>query len=108
MVLGAADSEHACSSSTCFVDLATGAVTSFAPAEAFSGFDPSSRYFVLDDTPMGSMAEQTVIDVDRSIVLPRDTDPVAVAASTPATGPTTLAAGGRESVTSGGRRRQPL
>jgi NADPH:quinone reductase-like Zn-dependent oxidoreductase len=46
------------------------------------GRDPDGklRYFVLDDTPMGSMAEKTVIEADRSIVLPRGTDPVAVAA----------------------------
>jgi NADPH:quinone reductase-like Zn-dependent oxidoreductase len=43
--------------------------------------DGRLRYFVLDDTPMGSMAERTVIDVDRSIVLPRDVDPIAVAAA---------------------------
>jgi NADPH:quinone reductase-like Zn-dependent oxidoreductase len=43
--------------------------------------DGSLRYFVLGDTPMGSMAEKTVIDIDRSIVLPRDTDPIAVAAA---------------------------
>jgi NADPH:quinone reductase-like Zn-dependent oxidoreductase len=30
---------------------------------------------------MGSMAEKTVIDVERSIVLPRDVDPIAVAAA---------------------------
>ncbi|MBT0773199.1 zinc-binding alcohol dehydrogenase family protein [Kineosporia sp. J2-2] len=38
------------------------------------------RYFVLPDTPLGAMAEQTVIDARRSIVLPDGTDPVAVAA----------------------------
>jgi NADPH:quinone reductase-like Zn-dependent oxidoreductase len=39
------------------------------------------RYFILLDTAMGAMAQQTVIDVRRSIVLPADTDPVAVAAA---------------------------
>lgn len=45
------------------------------------GADGKLRYFVLDDTQTGSMAERTVIDVNRSIVLPRDVDPVAVAAA---------------------------
>jgi len=45
------------------------------------GADGKLRYFVLDDTPMGSMAEKTVIDVDRSIVIPPNTDPIAVAAA---------------------------
>jgi len=44
------------------------------------GPDGKLRYFVLDDTPIGSMAEKAVIEVDRSIVLPRGVDPVAVAA----------------------------
>jgi len=39
------------------------------------------RYFVLPDTTVGSMAERTVIDARRSIVLPDGTDPVAVAAA---------------------------
>ena len=39
------------------------------------------HYFLLPDTAMGSMSEQTVIDVRRSIVLPEGTDPVAVAAA---------------------------
>ena len=39
------------------------------------------RYFVLPDTTMGSMAEQTIIDTRRSIVLPEDSDPIAVAAA---------------------------
>ncbi len=43
--------------------------------------DGQLRYFVLPDTAMGSMAEQTVIDTRRSVVLPADTDPVAVAAA---------------------------
>src|SRR5262245_12964914 len=45
------------------------------------GADGKLRYFVLDDDTMGSMAEHTVIEVDRSIVLPRDSDPVAIAAA---------------------------
>lgn len=39
------------------------------------------RYFILPDTPWGSMAERTVIDLRRSIELPPGTDPVAVAAA---------------------------
>ena len=35
------------------------------------------RYFILPDTPMGSMAERTVIDLRRSIVLAEGADPVA-------------------------------
>jgi len=35
----------------------------------------------LPDTTMGAMAEQTVIDIRRSVVLPDSTDPVAVAAA---------------------------
>jgi NADPH:quinone reductase-like Zn-dependent oxidoreductase len=42
--------------------------------------DGRLRYFLLDDTTLGSMAEQTVIDRRRSIVLPEGSDPVAVAA----------------------------
>ncbi len=45
------------------------------------GPDGKLRYFILPDTTMGSMAEQTVIDIRRSIVLPHGTDPVAVAAA---------------------------
>lgn len=45
------------------------------------GADGKLRYFVLDDTQLGSMAENTVIDVHRSIVLPREVDPVLVAAA---------------------------
>jgi NADPH:quinone reductase-like Zn-dependent oxidoreductase len=44
------------------------------------GPDGVLRYFVLPDTTMGAMAEQTVIDVRRSVVLDDDIDPVAVAA----------------------------
>jgi NADPH:quinone reductase-like Zn-dependent oxidoreductase len=45
------------------------------------GPDGQLRYFILPDTTMGSMAEQTVIDTRRSVVLPDSTDPVAVAAA---------------------------
>jgi NADPH:quinone reductase-like Zn-dependent oxidoreductase len=45
------------------------------------GPDGLLRYFVLPDTTMGAMAEQTVIDVRRSLVLPDTIDPVAVAAA---------------------------
>ena len=45
------------------------------------GADGRLRYFVLPDTRMGAMAEQTVIDTCRSIVLPGDADPIAVAAA---------------------------
>ncbi|HEY0119681.1 MAG TPA: zinc-binding alcohol dehydrogenase family protein, partial [Cellulomonas sp.] len=34
------------------------------------GPDGVLRYFVLDDTLLGSMAERTVVDVRRSVVLP--------------------------------------
>ncbi len=45
------------------------------------GSDGRLRYFILPDTAMGAMAEKTVIDVRRSIVLPDDADPVSVAAA---------------------------
>ena len=45
------------------------------------GPDGRLRYFVLPDTAMGAMAEQTVIDTRRSVVLPSTADPVAVAAA---------------------------
>jgi NADPH:quinone reductase-like Zn-dependent oxidoreductase len=45
------------------------------------GSDGLLRYFVLPDTTLGSMAEQTVIDTNRSVVLPDGSDPVAVAAA---------------------------
>ena len=45
------------------------------------GADGELRYFVLEDTALGTMAEHTLIDVRRSVVLPRGTDPVAVAAA---------------------------
>jgi len=43
--------------------------------------DGSLRYFVLPDTTMGAMAEQTVVDLRRSVVLPDDSDPVLIAAA---------------------------
>ncbi len=43
--------------------------------------DGGLRYFVLPDTPMGAMAEQTVIDRRRSVELPHDADPIQVAAA---------------------------
>jgi NADPH:quinone reductase-like Zn-dependent oxidoreductase len=43
--------------------------------------DGRLRYFILLDTPSGTMAEQTVVDSRRSIVLPAGSDPVAVAAA---------------------------
>jgi NADPH:quinone reductase-like Zn-dependent oxidoreductase len=43
--------------------------------------DGKLRYFILPDTTMGSMAEQTVIDVRRSVVLPEGSDPVRIAAA---------------------------
>jgi NADPH:quinone reductase-like Zn-dependent oxidoreductase len=45
------------------------------------GADGKLRYFVLDDTQMGSMAAKTVIEAERSIVLPHGVDPVVVAAA---------------------------
>ena len=47
------------------------------------GRDPDGRlrYFILPDTSLGAMAERTVVDVRRSVVLPDGTDPVAVAAA---------------------------
>jgi NADPH:quinone reductase-like Zn-dependent oxidoreductase len=44
------------------------------------GADGLLRYFILPDTALGAMAERTVIDVRRSVVLPSASDPVAVAA----------------------------
>jgi NADPH:quinone reductase-like Zn-dependent oxidoreductase len=43
--------------------------------------DGTLRYFVLPDTTMGAMAEQTAIDLRRSIVLPEDCRPVELAAA---------------------------
>ncbi|HEY1815065.1 MAG TPA: zinc-binding alcohol dehydrogenase family protein [Kofleriaceae bacterium] len=45
------------------------------------GGDGRLRYFILPDTKLGSMAERTVVDVRRSIVLPEATSPIAVAAA---------------------------
>ncbi len=47
------------------------------------GRDPDGqlRYFILDDTNLGSMAEQVAIDPRRSLVLPADTNVVTVAAA---------------------------
>jgi NADPH:quinone reductase-like Zn-dependent oxidoreductase len=45
------------------------------------GPDGLLRYFILPDTTMGAMAEQTVIDTRRSVVLEDSVDPVAVAAA---------------------------
>jgi NADPH:quinone reductase-like Zn-dependent oxidoreductase len=43
--------------------------------------DGKLRYFILPDTNLGSMAEQTLIDLRRSVELPAETDPVQVAAA---------------------------
>jgi len=43
--------------------------------------DGVTRYFLLEDTTMGAMADQTVVDLRRSIVLPDGSDPVAIAAA---------------------------
>jgi NADPH:quinone reductase-like Zn-dependent oxidoreductase len=40
----------------------------------------ANRYFILPDTRWGSMAERTVLDTRRSVILPDHCDPVAVAA----------------------------
>ena len=45
------------------------------------GPDGRLRYFILPDTAMGAMAEQTVIDTRRCVVLADTIDPVAVAAA---------------------------
>ena len=45
------------------------------------GPDGRLRYFILPDATMGAMAEQTVIDIRRSVVLADTIDPVAVAAA---------------------------
>jgi NADPH:quinone reductase-like Zn-dependent oxidoreductase len=44
------------------------------------GPDGRERYFVIGDTALGSMAEQTLIDTRRAVVLPDGSDAVAVAA----------------------------
>ncbi len=43
--------------------------------------DGRMRYAVLDETRLGTMAERTVIDPRRSVVLPDDVDPVVLAAA---------------------------
>ena len=43
--------------------------------------DGTLRYFTLPDTTMGAMAEQTVIDLRRSVILPGDSNPVLIAAA---------------------------
>jgi NADPH:quinone reductase-like Zn-dependent oxidoreductase len=45
------------------------------------GPDGLLRYFILPDTTMGAMAEQTIIDPRRNVVLPGSSDPIAVAAA---------------------------
>lgn len=45
------------------------------------GPDRRLRYFVLPDTTRGSMAERTVVDERRSILLPEDADVIALAAA---------------------------
>jgi NADPH:quinone reductase-like Zn-dependent oxidoreductase len=47
------------------------------------GRDPDGvlRYFILPDTTMGAMAQQTVIDRRRSVVLPEGSDPILIAAA---------------------------
>jgi NADPH:quinone reductase-like Zn-dependent oxidoreductase len=45
------------------------------------GPDGLLRYFILPDTTMGAMADHTIIDTRRSVVLPESSDPVAVAAA---------------------------
>ena len=45
--------------------------------------DPQGRlrYTVLDDTTLGTLAERTVIELDRSVLMPKDADPVQLAAA---------------------------
>lgn len=43
--------------------------------------DGRKVYFVMEDTTLGSMAERTVIDMRRSVVVPEDADPVHIAAA---------------------------
>jgi NADPH:quinone reductase-like Zn-dependent oxidoreductase len=45
------------------------------------GADGFLRYFILPDTRVGAMAEQTVIDTRRSIILPSGSEPIAIAAA---------------------------
>jgi NADPH:quinone reductase-like Zn-dependent oxidoreductase len=55
----------------------------FVPGVDGVGRDPDGRlrYFALDGTGPGSMAERTVVDLRASVVLPERTDPIAVAAA---------------------------
>lgn len=43
--------------------------------------DGSLVYFVLADTPVGALAEKTVVDLRRTVALPLDADPVVIAAA---------------------------
>ncbi|WP_382306089.1 zinc-binding alcohol dehydrogenase family protein [Herbiconiux sp. UC225_62] len=43
--------------------------------------DGTMRYFVQSDGALGSMAEQTIVDRRRSVVLPADADPIRIAAA---------------------------
>jgi NADPH:quinone reductase-like Zn-dependent oxidoreductase len=43
--------------------------------------DGELRYFVLGDTTLGAMAQKTVIDLPRSVVLEADADPLVIAAA---------------------------
>ncbi|KJC63625.1 quinone oxidoreductase family protein [Agreia bicolorata] len=43
--------------------------------------DGELRYFILPDTALGSMAEQTVIDRRRSVAIPSAADPIQIAAA---------------------------
>ncbi len=45
------------------------------------GPDGKLRYFVVDSERTGSLADKTVIEADHSIVLPRDSDPISMAAA---------------------------
>jgi NADPH:quinone reductase-like Zn-dependent oxidoreductase len=45
------------------------------------GPDGKLRYFVLDGSRFGSLAERTIIEKHRSLALPRDCDPSAIAAA---------------------------
>ncbi|PWJ54196.1 NADPH:quinone reductase [Quadrisphaera granulorum] len=55
----------------------------FVPGIDGVGRDPQGqlRYFVLPDTALGSLAERTLIDPRRSVLLPDHADPVAIAAT---------------------------
>ncbi|WP_411344243.1 quinone oxidoreductase family protein [Paenibacillus sp. WLX1005] len=43
--------------------------------------DGRNVYFVMEDAALGSMAERTIIDIRRSVVIPADADPVHIAAA---------------------------